>query len=347
MSTKPRLDYVDELKGFAILLVVIGHVIQFNTLNFRHNIIFSIIYSFHMPLFFFLSGYVAANSKAVSSVSEFRNSIKKKSTQLLIPLISWAVVATILNDGFTIALRDLLNTVLMQLLNPSLWFLHTLFFLFIMNYSIEFVLLKSKNARVMLLHFCITLVGLLIIIGSSKIYPSNISFALNYLFFMLGLFVFKYDALNILYKNKVIFLISCFAFIILSTSYDFSLQFSSSQKLIKLAASFFATIVFYYIFKQETSWLKIHTTLKKMGCASLVIYVTHLTLISYLPLKIAYSNPVIQFTAVFFTSLIWIVFCITISYKIKFVPKLDFVLYGRKKYFPIQDKPKPPRLKSS
>lgn len=48
---KQRLHYVDNLKGFLILLVVLGHCIQNTKIDFDHNIVFRYIYSFHMPLF--------------------------------------------------------------------------------------------------------------------------------------------------------------------------------------------------------------------------------------------------------------------------------------------------------
>jgi len=81
-----RISYIDQLKGIAILLVVLGHVIGYNnilrsfisskklvyykwyiftkheTINIFTILInphFSCIFSFHMPLFMFISGYVA------------------------------------------------------------------------------------------------------------------------------------------------------------------------------------------------------------------------------------------------------------------------------------------------
>lgn len=49
-----RILQIDVLKGFAILLVVLGHAI-YETYS-ENNIVFRMIYSFHMPLFMFLSG---------------------------------------------------------------------------------------------------------------------------------------------------------------------------------------------------------------------------------------------------------------------------------------------------
>ena len=56
---KQRLSYIDELKGFAILMVVIGHIFFFSFRIQGMDYISpwsEIIYSFHMPLFAFLSG---------------------------------------------------------------------------------------------------------------------------------------------------------------------------------------------------------------------------------------------------------------------------------------------------
>ncbi|MFK2101644.1 acyltransferase family protein [Bacteroides fragilis] len=46
-----RIEYVDYMRGIAIILVVIGHLIQFNGFP-TSNPVFEFIYSFHMPLFF-------------------------------------------------------------------------------------------------------------------------------------------------------------------------------------------------------------------------------------------------------------------------------------------------------
>ncbi|WP_368384475.1 acyltransferase family protein [Polaribacter sp. AHE13PA] len=44
VSNQKRINWIDQIKGFGIILVVIGH-------NFP--LIENYIYSFHMPLFFF------------------------------------------------------------------------------------------------------------------------------------------------------------------------------------------------------------------------------------------------------------------------------------------------------
>ena len=50
--TRERLEWVDALKGIGIIAVVAGHV-------WTRGVVRDAIYSFHMPLFFILSGYTA------------------------------------------------------------------------------------------------------------------------------------------------------------------------------------------------------------------------------------------------------------------------------------------------
>jgi len=53
MSISKRIEYIDIARGIGILLVVMGHNDFAAISPFAHKV----IYSFHMPLFFFLSGY--------------------------------------------------------------------------------------------------------------------------------------------------------------------------------------------------------------------------------------------------------------------------------------------------
>src|SRR5829696_4262817 len=48
-----RIEYIDIARGICILLVVMGH----NDFAVVSPFVYKVIYSFHMPLFFFLSGY--------------------------------------------------------------------------------------------------------------------------------------------------------------------------------------------------------------------------------------------------------------------------------------------------
>jgi fucose 4-O-acetylase-like acetyltransferase len=49
-----RDTFLDIAKGLAIILVVIGHVVQGSSEKFDGLLWFRVIYSFHMPLFVFV-----------------------------------------------------------------------------------------------------------------------------------------------------------------------------------------------------------------------------------------------------------------------------------------------------
>ena len=54
MSARKRIEYVDVAKGIAILSVIVGHT--FSAYD-PGSLLNRFIYSFHMPLFFILSGF--------------------------------------------------------------------------------------------------------------------------------------------------------------------------------------------------------------------------------------------------------------------------------------------------
>ena len=62
MITKSRNPFIDILKGVAVFLMLWGHCIQYcvagSQIDFFENNVFQFIYSFHMPLFMLVSGYL-------------------------------------------------------------------------------------------------------------------------------------------------------------------------------------------------------------------------------------------------------------------------------------------------
>lgn len=64
---KQRIYYWDNIKGFLIIMVVIGHLIELYMNDFKIvDNIWSLIYSFHMPAFIFISGhFMSKTSKPI------------------------------------------------------------------------------------------------------------------------------------------------------------------------------------------------------------------------------------------------------------------------------------------
>ena len=87
-----RVFLIDYLKGIAIFLVVWGHAIEYaphDGYDFFINPVYIFIYSFHMPLFMFISGYLFLYSM---KDKDFWNISKNKFLQLIVPLIIWSFI---------------------------------------------------------------------------------------------------------------------------------------------------------------------------------------------------------------------------------------------------------------
>ena len=153
-----RAEWVDFAKGIGIVLVVYSHVSR-GVLN--ANIVApetalllvdSLLYSFHMPLFFFLSGLL------------FRSSVERRGTKqllyskvdsILYPYILWSLL-----QGFLeVALSDLTNgnvsvkDVLALLWQPrsQFWFLYTLFTVFCISALVERFVEEKHRYGILLL----------------------------------------------------------------------------------------------------------------------------------------------------------------------------------------------------
>ncbi|WP_298014468.1 acyltransferase family protein [uncultured Megasphaera sp.] len=81
-----RIDWIDIAKGIAILLVIIGHTNPWGstTRNF--------IYSFHMPLFFLLSGYTY---RLAENKRDFWIHLRQGIKHLLLPAVMVAIITVL------------------------------------------------------------------------------------------------------------------------------------------------------------------------------------------------------------------------------------------------------------
>ena len=85
--TNNRLTYMDVAKGFGILCVIAGHMGN-ETIN-------RFVFSFHMPLFFVISGYFISERLCSSEL------LKKRIKQLIPPYIFTCLVVILLNIAKT------------------------------------------------------------------------------------------------------------------------------------------------------------------------------------------------------------------------------------------------------
>lgn len=214
--------WINQSKGIAIILVVLGHTIlgfqsayMFAEYNNLFEYINFTIYSFHMPLFFIISGYTYRKFEKISNNNEYKSLIKKKELNLLIPYFVFCSIQLLIKSmlgGNTNSGASIKDIILLPLIpREQFWFLYTLFFIFLI---LTFIDMKLNN-KIILLVF-------LIFINISEVYMKNIIFAITSfcvyaVYFYIGiLFAKGCDDKKINLKNKFTMVIILVLYILLN-----------------------------------------------------------------------------------------------------------------------------------
>lgn len=152
LNRKTRLVAFDIARAFAIILVVIGH---WNPADapVGWNDFVKWIYTFHMPLFLFISGYLFSRSD-----KSYKALLISKIKRLLIPYLTVSIIIItikLLTSG-NLSLENPVSAMsyIEILWKPSagyfLWFIWTLWWCFCIV-----PLFKTRNSRILLCCLCI------------------------------------------------------------------------------------------------------------------------------------------------------------------------------------------------
>lgn len=101
----PRIEYIDALRGFTMILVVLYHV---SLMGFGvESTLGKWVVEFRMPLFFFISGFVFYKSTWVWNLSNILSFLKKKfPVQILSPFIFFCIYVYVFKRDFIVSLVD-------------------------------------------------------------------------------------------------------------------------------------------------------------------------------------------------------------------------------------------------
>ena len=267
-----RESYVDTVKVFAILSVVLGHIAS----PFG-----KFIFSWHMPLFFFLSGFFI---KIETKSSIF---VQKNFKRLIIPYFIFGFLGLIL--GITKA--GILNrelsyfneflglfyymdySYLKNHYGSVLWFLPTLFF----GRIIIFLLIKNvKNyflifLVLILLIFTIIKINFLIPFGIDKAILSSLWIYVGYLYFN-----------NKIQKKSITYalLMFCFLFLIFNKIpildvANKNLENPLINYIYSLSFIFLIITIFREIYKKLNNFYKLNNFFMSWGQETMFIFIVH------------------------------------------------------------------------
>ena len=331
---KTYYSYLDTLKGIAILLMVMAHTISWSYLDSHFltetmsgmvieelyaAIIWKIIYSFHMPLLFFVSGFLFYKEGQIMNFKTVKQTTLKRAQRLLVPYITTGIFVSFLRGYF------------------GYWFFIVLFILNVVvmiELYIEEKLQTSKKQEIVG-HFCFFVLLSLF----AKIYrgylPCEVmqlgSLPHFYLVFIFGYIVHKYKVVDELISNQKVSLICIILYVVLMILINYYGVFLFLSSLIPLTA-----ISYLFNYSKQLRNNAIVGGVNIIGKKSMEIYVFHLFFVMAFPEFGAYilgiSNMPLSLTLQllysFVISVIAIVLSIGMSDLIKSNKYLAMLLFG-------------------
>lgn len=345
-----RNQSIDAVKGFAILVVMLGHCIVLNQL--ADPIFYDGIVAIQMPLFMAVSGYLMGmrplDLTMAPDIKKTLASLGRRSVSYLVPFFAWMVITS-----FPHCLAEL-KAQLFQT-DRGLWFLMTLWVIQIchtlvclvsdaIGYKIQ-VVLQQKKYMASLVRWCVYFLCILVVYagfflqGRSRFQLLSPSLTVKYMPF----YVVAYAVAAIVIpfwatKKECIryILLDCLCavltivFIYLIYRYDMIIVHDTMTLLAQMVASFAGTIICFYVVYRFAQG-KLQKALAFIGQFTLEIYVLHFRFARMLGLANRNLEPfawntILWIGATFLVMSILTALCIWV---IKKIPILDFVLFGK------------------
>lgn len=242
---KTYLNHIVHLRGIMVLFVVLGHALTIFVSDYAgHKMIESafgstlrtIIYSFHMPVFMAISGYLfffeVQKDLNNSLFDGFGKFAIKKAKRLLVPFILilyfWRkplffLADPTIYDGMTVP--QVIKNYLSVTTTGALWFLYVLFALFIFNRLFVKIIWNSNKS----IFICLVIFSFASVLSYKFSGPIHHVMLYN-IYFMLGSVIHKFEN-----KFKKWFLP---AFVLLTIVGTASIIFIKSDGLIKSLITF-------------------------------------------------------------------------------------------------------------
>jgi fucose 4-O-acetylase-like acetyltransferase len=278
MLPAERIEYLDTAKGVGIILVIMGHLFTYGCIPF------ALIFSFHMPLFFLISGFLFNPSRYKNVVSL----LKDQFARFYIPYLFFTALGfgiTMLIPAWSIqSYKDTFHEIF-YIAQPETIHVGQIWFLVCLAVTQIFFYLLNKIFKVVrsITATCITVVILSIIsillLYDGVLFPFKIETAISAtIFFLIGFFFkdkVKIQNINLFFsvsKNGII-IISLFVVGIILALYNRTVNMCTSvynNFILFLFSALSGSIFVIYIARYiSCKWLKF------IGKNSLILFCIH------------------------------------------------------------------------
>ena len=340
-QSNTRIAWIDALRGFTILLVVFGHVN--NSIGFEsyESNVASFFSAFRMPMFFFISGFVAYKKQEIYTASYVVPQFLKKLRVQLVPMFVFFFVYSIWHNGgvprFWITGFD------------KYWFTFVLFEMLAIYYLISFVSKKLSRDLLWLL-ILLSLFGIFALAFLNRDFPGYRLLCLENLFkylqfFTLGLYCRKNQEKFAILLNNEIFKVSAFCLFIgsylLCCHSDLLSSFVGGgyvihfirDIVIRYTGLFSVLVIFSAHSEFFSSEKKLPKQMRYVGRRTLDIYLIHYFMIPNLSGLYMYfsgnANMFIQMLMCISLALLIVMFCIIVSNSLRSSNFISHWLFGQ------------------
>lgn len=234
-KNKIQLYEFNYLRAIGIFLVVLGHSFPYidDAPYTFYKYIHSLIYSFHMPLFFAISGFFAYKILSINTLKEYGKFILSKFKKLMIPYLTISFITIpiklILNRFSERSISDsniLVDIFLYPWKNPIIffWFIYVLFLIFL----IAPLVVKLNKYVVITLFFILSILPIknIQLMGISTLFSYSVYFFIG--LYIRDLYIDNRDRiLNLKFNlnNFVIFILIPFSIFILNIQTNLKITF--------------------------------------------------------------------------------------------------------------------------
>ena len=341
-----RIEYIDALRGFTMILVVYHHIAFwcFDNEELAYNEFFI---KFRMPTFFFISGWLFFKINRIWDKETINGILKKKFMVQIIPFLLFMLLYMYMFRG-----PDYYTTFESKY---GFWFTYTLFQYFVIYIVIEALFNKKQSNK---REFGVML--FMLVLSIIAFYYHNIRFTYNLgiyrpiltllsftkmkyiIFFWLGTFVKKnFESFIRITDNQYVIAI-CLCLFVPSAIFSKEIYYSSIElKLLSfLSSGLFGIIIAFTFFRRNKNLFsknkRIGKALQFIGQRTLDIYLLHYFVLPYHRHEIAlwllqYSHKSVDMLIILIISL-WIIFIsLMLSKIIRLSPFLGHYLFGAKR----------------
>lgn len=349
-TNKKRIEYIDAMRGFTMLLVVYSHILfyGYNDILSDSTTFNRVFVLFRMPLFFFVSGFVLYKENVKWKFSYITSFLRKK--------FMVQIVSTLL---FLILYVNLFNQqlwpVLVNGLKSGYWFTITLFEYFViytaLNYLFYVAKLSSRMQSIILIissvaiyNFSTPTVSLSLLHMNEVLHGLlGITMLQYYFFFTFGILVKKYfNRFQNLLENRYFIAIVIIAFFLIALYFvknGISANAAKNHAYLIILGLTGIVVVFAFFRKFQTAFTqekRLGRTLQYIGKRTLDIYLLHYFFLpmnlqefgNYFAMK---TNPTLEFFFSLFLATLVIALSLMVSNILRTSDLLEHYLFGVKR----------------